>query len=572
MRVVRYALAVVVIAIAPQAARAAQPDAKAQAVAALHDAQSFLGTGPNADGWKNYLGLAALDRELQRTGPVDIPAVTAVLAKLNSGAKGLDLPALVKLRKSVAAWVDELNLPGPEALGDAVNDAASQFHPIGSLDIEQARTELQKKAAELNAFFAPQGANGAAWQKYLLLSDLQVQAKPAVDADRDLLAKIAARFDADKPGLELSQVRATATALAAYRELVAAAATEGLNTQYEAEIKSLGEWLAKYVQTPGEENAAEVNQRLAWLRRMHQAGGLVRAIRRAFDRPNVYVAAKSNIVGAGIERSIDDVSPLVDNINGTQINGTGHTVGQLKVELVPNSDRAVLDIMLVGTTYSNTVGQNGPATIYSQGTTQIGGRKRVLIDALGIRDLPATAAAVTKTRVTGVAAGRPGGLINNIAQQKVAEGKGQAELVASDHAAARVRTRLNKEAANDLGRAARDFQEKFRNPLIRQHLYPSVFDFSTTRDLLHVTMLEADDSQLGAPARRRRWTNRPTIWPYGSTNRPQTTWPRRSWPASRSTTRTCARKSSRCAVRFPNSSRTRTIRNPGRSRSRSSAR
>ncbi len=243
-----------------------------------------------------------------------------------------------------------------------------------------------------------------------------------------------------------------------------------------------------------------MNQRLAWLKRTHQGGDLGRAIRRAFDRPNIYVAAQEKIVGAGIERPIDDTSPLVDNINGTQISGTGHTVGSLKVELVPDGNRAAFDIMLYGTTYSNTVGLNGPATIYTQGTTQIGGRKRVLIDAAGIRDLPATAAAKTNTRVTGVAAGRPGGLINNIAQRKVAEGKGSAELVAADHASARVRARLNKEAANDLGRAARDFQEKFRNPLIRQQLYPSVFDFSTTDELLKVVALEASDTQLGAPA------------------------------------------------------------------------
>ncbi len=155
--------------------------------------------------------------------------------------------------------------------------------------------------------------------------------------------------------------------------------------------------------------------------------------------------------------------------------------------------------MLSGSTYSQTVGLNGPATIYSQGTTQIGGRKRVMIDATGIRNLPATAAAVTKTRITGVAAGRAGGLVNNIAQRKVAEGKGQAEQIASEHAVARVRNRLNQEAAADLGRASRDFLEKFRNPLVRQHLFPSVFDFSTTREFMHVTVLEANDGQLGAP-------------------------------------------------------------------------
>ncbi len=496
----RYLLVLALFVIAPSISAAAEGDsAKAKTEVALKQVESWLGPGATGDGWVKYLDLAALHRELERSGPVDVATVSQVLAKLNSGAKGLDRPQFKPLQSALAAWVDELNLPGPEALGDAVKSAASQFHPISPQDLDQARAAVLRESQELSAYFGRLGAVGPGWQKYLRLADLNAQVQPGAAADRDVLAKIAERFAADKPGLEMAQVRAAGSALKSYYQLLDAAANDNLSKQYESEIGGLSEWLGKYSSAPGEESAAEVNRRLGWLDQMHQGENLVRSIRRAFEKPNLFVAAKTQIVGAGIERALNDVMPLRDNINGTQISGTGRTVGQLKVELVPDARRATFDIMLSGVTYSNTVGYNGPATIYSQGTTSVGGRKRVMIDATGIHNLPSTAAAITKTRITGVAAGRPGGLINNIAQRKVAEGKGQAEQIAAQHAEARIRTRLDKEAAKDLGNAHHDFMEKFRNPLVRQNLFPTLFDFSTTKDLLHVTVLQADQTQLGAP-------------------------------------------------------------------------
>ncbi len=498
MQCVRYLLAAVVFALAANLCSAADANPKAESQVALQQLESWLGTGANGARWSNYLNLEVLHHELDRSDPADAAALSAVLAKLKGEAKGLERPRFQRLQRALADWVQDLSLPAPEALGDALKNAASQFHSISPGDLDQSRDDLGRDVVVLSAYLKTMGTIGPGWQKYLRLSDLQPQLKPGVAPDRELLANVAARFGADKPGLEIAQIRAVGDALTNYLQLLEAAASPDLEKQYETEVGGLAEWLGKNSQDPSEEAVAEINRRLAWLNRMHQAGNLVRAVRRTFDRPNLYVAAKTGIVGAGIERTLNDVAPLQDDINGTQISGTGRTVGQLKVELVPNPDHAVLDIMLTGTTFTNTVGLNGPATIYSQGTTRIGGRKRVVIDANGIRGLPSTAAAVTATRVTGVSAGRPGGLINGIAQQKVAEGKGPAEQVAARHAEARVRNRLDQEAARDLGRANVDFLEKFRNPLVRQRRFPSIFDLSTTQDLLHAIVLEADASQLGA--------------------------------------------------------------------------
>ena len=153
----------------------------------------------------------------------------------------------------------------------------------------------------------------------------------------------------------------------------------------------------------------------------------------------------------------------------------------------------MFDVLLSGTVSTNTVGQNGPATIHASGTTKIAGRKRVSVDALGVHAVPATAAAVTRTRINSV---QVSGLGQGVAEQRVAEGKGQAERVGAQHAEARIRARLDKEMDPNLVKANRNFADKFRNPLIRQRKFPALLELSTTPERIELEVLEATPSQL----------------------------------------------------------------------------
>ena len=63
---------------------------------------------------------------------------------------------------------------------------------------------------------------------------------------------------------------------------------------------------------------------------------------------------------------MDEVTPVKDVILGTNISGTGRTVGKVDLQLVPTDDKAILDTVLSGKVHSRTVGHNGPATIHSQ--------------------------------------------------------------------------------------------------------------------------------------------------------------------------------------------------------------
>ena len=105
---------------------------------------------------------------------------------------------------------------------------------------------------------------------------------------------------ADKPGLEVAQVRAAGSALKSYyRELFDAAANDDLAKQYETRSADWPNGWKSIRVLPGEEPAAKVNQRLAGSTDA-SGGNLVRSIRQ-LDRPNLFVAAKPQIVGTGIE-------------------------------------------------------------------------------------------------------------------------------------------------------------------------------------------------------------------------------------------------------------------------------
>ena len=204
----------------------------------------------------------------------------------------------------------------------------------------------------------------------------------------------------------------------------------------------------------------------------------------------------------GIEQPVNDTAPVHENILGTDISGTGHTIGRIALQLLPDGERALFETILSGKTTTKTVGYNGPATIYSDGTTDIQGRKRIVIDRNGFASYPATATAQTRTQITGV--GARSGMVQRIATNKVYESKGTAEAIGSQRAAVRVRHRLEAQAGTQLSKAQDNFARKFRDPLVRKGQFPDLLKFSTTADSLLLKALQANRDQLSAPGRATR--------------------------------------------------------------------
>jgi hypothetical protein len=454
-----------------------------------------LGKGPTREGWANYLDLNALKAEQAKGMAADQAVVSRVIERLDSGAPGLDKARFRNLRAALAAWREELAVAQAPALPEAVLQAESRFRPVTAEEVAAAKAVLADAVGKLDRFLANSGANGEGWRAYLKWPVLQEQLA-AAKPDGEALAGVYRQISADQKGLELPVFANVAAALEGYLNLLAAE-KEDLKAKYADNLKALAAELKDYAANHTEDLAVAVGGRLGWLDRTRQALSVVRAVRSRYSQPNMLVAASERLVGAGIAQPVDDTGPVRDYILGTSISGTGHTLGQVTLDLVPSEDHATLETVLVGKTDTRSVGYNGPATIYTTGTAQIAGRKRIVIDAHGLRGLPATGTAKVHSQINGVSARC--GLIERIATRKAGQSKGEAEMIAGQHAGVRVRERVDAQAGEQLAKAQADYLEKFRNPLVRRREFPSLLKFRTTQDQLFVTALQANRDQLAAP-------------------------------------------------------------------------
>ena len=175
-----------------------------------------------------------------------------------------------------------------------------------------------------------------------------------------------------------------------------------------------------------------------------QAPGAVSRIRSAVNRPNLFLEVDESLLARGVNRPVNDVSPINDTVLGTRVRGTGRTDGLVFLDFVPSIDRATVDIAFDATNHSDTKGSQGPVTVRTLGTTKLGARKRMLIDDQQIVALPVSAHASTDTKTAGIGVNKKFGqrLIRKIASRKIAEMRPQAEAIAEGKALAKVLSEL----------------------------------------------------------------------------------------------------------------------------------
>lgn len=388
------------------------------------------------------------------------------------------------------------------------------FRPLTRADLEQAKAELTEAVARLDQQLTADGENGAAWRTFLKWDRLQSQLQ-RTDPDPDELEAVYEQYRAkdrrcerDKLAVKREGLNRTAFAEvreALWRYLWTARTLDDpdlakeLQDQYHKMVTTqLPEYVRQYHAQPTAAAALRIGQQLRWLEYWQQAPELVASLRRELGGPNLLIQASADLVAAAIARPLDQQEPVRDVILGTDIYGTGHTKGNLEVKLVPDAKRAAFDIILLGTTASETVGYKGPAQIYSTGTTGIGARKRFRLDTEGLAAEPSAANAKTRNRINCIQTTRGRRLVQRIAWKRALRQESTAEYIASRHAEQRVNQRLNREAAEMVNRANAS-AGKYRNYLRQCRMFPRRLDFSTTDKALHGVGLLADGSQLGAP-------------------------------------------------------------------------
>lgn len=389
-------------------------------------------------------------------------------------------------------------------LTELCTEAAQRFVPPTQQQLDTVRRQAAAAAERLEQRLAAAEATGDAWRDFLQLDPLREQlAQPAAQLDVNVLRTAFTRFDARHEGLNLVWFADLRDALQRYLYLAQAMAEpEKTRQQYGQLLEQLAERLDVYQEDPTAADAQAIGAAIGWLETVGQAPECVAAIRRQLVHPNLSVWIADEVIAAGIAETVDEPTEIRDVILGTVVTGSGRTVGDIEVELVPSPQSAVIDAVFRGVTVSDNVGRNGPVRIYSNSKTCVAARKRLVLHEAELESVPTVSDAEVETDIERIVAVRGGQLVERVAWKRACRNKPQAEAIASGHAENRVNRRIDQQTAEFVRKANRRLVSQFQRPLRQRRLYPQRLRFSTTRDFVRISALRATANQLAAMAAR----------------------------------------------------------------------
>ena len=370
---------------------------------------------------------------------------------------------------------------------------------------------LKRAAAGLRVALAPLGrlldrsASGLGWRRYLDWPTLsQVSSDEFADADAgvdaSLLDRLQMRFETGANGIAMPQFARVRRALDRYRR-AADAATAADAAERHAEILERLAVALEEAEADGTSDALEpVGLVLHELEATGQSLELVERVRAVTGRPNLLIDVEESLLAAGVDREVDQVEPVDEVIVGTRVRGTGHTIGQVRLDLVPSTAEAAFELVFGAVNHSQTRGGRGPVMVFSNGETQLDARKRLLVDDEGITVGPTQVSATARSTPTGIAVSKRFGerLIRKIASRKSAEIRPQADREASAKAEAKLRRQFEQQTAGPIKQARADYQQRFREPLLERDWYPDLLTMSTSDSRLSVAARKAISDKISA--------------------------------------------------------------------------
>jgi hypothetical protein len=462
----------------------------------LNALNAWLGKGATGEGWRKFLETEKLSAQLALGSKADKQVVFSILSNFDSKTAGLDRPQFAAVRNALADWLAELSVPAANELPAFTLEQKTTYKPLTDAQVAAGKKQLQDAVRKLGKYLPARSKAGAGWRKHLQYDDLAAQLKDEAKPDLKTLVSIFYLYTADTPGLEHPEFTSVADALSNYIDLVAVKGISDAEQQYEKQLEALAVSLKKYTAEPNGEEHFNIGRRLGELTVGHQGGDLVSAVRKYYSQPNLFAEFSQDLIEAGMARAIDRNVKVSDSILGASIWGSGRMQGNVTVELIPDTDKAVFETVLKGRINTHTTGSSSGVTFNSRGVTGFHARKRMMFDEHGLSAQPTRCSAVTDNNVYNVSAGR---IASNIAWGRIADNRAQSNLIAAQHAKSRINDSFEREAAPMLAKNKKNFNEKFRHPLIRTREFPELLHFSSTAERIKLECLKANRFQIGAP-------------------------------------------------------------------------
>ncbi len=403
--------------------------------------------------------------------------------------------------------------PSSADLVAMVQSAKSQFRPLPPDQVATAKTRLRQVSRRLATFLTTAGVeNAQRWKEYLQWDEMQAELDKPAGPDLAKLGQIASTYYRNYRSLEHPRFAAVRAALLDYRTAEVLAADAQLEEKYVTRLADLASALDLYSQQPTMELNQQIGRLVGWLESAGQAKALVAAVRARYWQPNLYAAVSERMVSAGIGDEVTETTEVRDCILGTSLVGTASIQGRTEARLIDHPDKGNIELLLSGTVLSDNVGFNRGVKIFSQGVTQVMATKPIYIDARGIAADRSQAQCDTDSKINAIVA--KSCLVERIAWKRAARSKSTAERIGSRHAEDQVADRMDQQAAELLNKARKEYQDKFRQPLLRRDEFPQEMKFRTAKGLLEVIWRQANATQLSGPRhaarhRRRKRRGRP---------------------------------------------------------------
>ncbi|MBW3595857.1 MAG: hypothetical protein KY475_01125 [Planctomycetes bacterium] len=393
---------------------------------------------------------------------------------------------------------------GGGELANLAEDARPAFRPVDEADVAKAGSAVEAAKSQLEAYLARDASRAAAWKAYLRLSSLEEELTRGTAADVAALSDIRALLAANHEGLELPPFRRLRAAIDEYLLTLQAFRAPPTREEFERRIDDLISLLSRWETDPDDAAHLAISRHLAWLHAKGQAPSLVRELQARLSAPNAFVYVAAQVIAAATQEEVDRNTEINSREDDQFTFGAGRLQGRAAAFPVPGADgRGQLEIRFSGTLRTRVTTVQDSVRVYTHGWAPVVARKPVILTEGGFVPQPTCSRVcynnfvdciktTLKGRVADAIVSKLAGVYINATEEEI-------EYDAARDAEREFNQEFDEDAADDLEQGNKDFQEKFRKPLLRQGMYPRRLEFRTDDESLQVVMLQDGGGRLAAP-------------------------------------------------------------------------
>jgi len=449
----------------------------------VHRVKQWLGSGPNAQGWRNFLDLGVLETLVAQGYQASPEALREIHDRLGSATPGLQHPHFVALRLALADHVEAIEA-GQAIRGELANGSAAgtpTFAPVTNHQLQNAANRLLTEMRLLRQYFRENLWGVDRPQK---MQDLQVdelinglQRVDFLDDQTDiegdeqftirqrkivylarLLRPLKPKYRTEAARDANVYIQLTSRRMDYLDRLLTYAFDEAASARiFDSALSDFSNQLNRLAVSGDRRAQLEIGQSLGWLRDLGQASDWTGAVRQNYSHPNFHVEISENFVNRLAARNpVRDVRWLDETILDNRVLGYAFTNGQALADFVDDPFQAHVSIHLMGTINSNGRTPKTLLEAYSRSHADFEARRSLFVNAGGLTEFAPYVAANLSTQFLGTSSRL--GIINRIADQQYLKQKLQAEAIGAYRAETRIFEQFSEQTDEALvqGREALD--------------------------------------------------------------------------------------------------------------------